>query len=399
MLGSQVPCVGDLVASSVKIIGETHLCGLWASAPHIITQGVHMKRREFIKTGAAGTATAAAAITGAPAIASGKIEWKLPSSFPIKAPGIGTNVASFADRVALMSNGRLTFKLFSGGELVPPFAVEDAVQQGTAEIGHSTPYYAAGKDAALHFFSTVPFGMSATEHTAWLRFGGGQELWDTLYAERGLKAFYSGNSGTQSGGWFTDPIETVEDLDGLNMRIAGLGGEAMRKLGVNAVLLPPPEIFPAFKSGAIDAAEWVGPLLDQAFGLYKVAKLCYVPAFHEPAAALEIVVNKEAFDELPNDLQSIVANAAEAVSVETLAQFDFYNTQALGSLREQGVDFREFPEPVVAALREASTLVMDELARESESFHSVMKSYMDFLKPAREYANLMQGAMYRQRSS
>lgn len=358
-----------------------------------------MKRREFIKTSAAGTAATAAAITAAPAIATGKIEWKLPTSFPAKAPGIGTNVVSFAERVALMSDGRITFKVFSGGELVPPFAVEDAVQQGTAEIGHSTPYYAAGKNAALHFFSTVPFGMSATEHTAWLRYGGGQELWDKLYAERGLKPFYSGNSGTQSGGWFNKPIETVEDLDGLNMRIAGLGGEAMRKLGVNAILLPPPEIFPAFKSGAIDAAEWVGPFLDQAFGLYKVANICYLPAFHEPAAALEIVVNKDAFDELSADLQAIIANAAEAVSVETLAQFDYFNIQALGTLRDQGVEFREFPELVTDALREASATVMNDLAKDNESFNTVMKSYLDFLDPAREYANLMQGAMYRQRSS
>ena len=357
-----------------------------------------MKRRDFIKASAAGSAVSAGLITGAPAIAQGKFEWKLPTSFPAKAPGIGTNVVSFAERVAAMSDGRLTFKIFSSGELVPPFAVEDAVQQGTAEIGHSTPYYAAGKNPALHFFSNVPFGMSATEQTAWLRYGGGQELWDSIYAERGLKPFYSGNSGTQSGGWFKKPINSVEDLKGLNMRIAGLGGEAMRALGVNAVLLPPPEIFPAFKSGAIDAAEWVGPLLDQAFGLYKVAKICYVPAFHEPGAALEIVVNQDAFNELPADLQAIVANAAEATSVETLAQFDYFNTQALGQLRTEGVEFLEFPEEVILALREASASVMTKLADENEGFKTVMESYLAFLNPAVEYANLMQGAMYRQRS-
>ncbi|ASJ75426.1 TRAP transporter substrate-binding protein [Granulosicoccus antarcticus] len=357
-----------------------------------------MKRRDFVKSSIAGAAASTALITGAPAIAQGKIEWKLPTSFPAKAPGIGTNVVSFAERVAAMSDGRLTFKIFSSGELVPPFAVEDAVQQGTAEIGHSTPYYAAGKNPALHFFSTVPFGMSATEHAAWLRYGGGQELWDEVYAERGLKPFYSGNSGTQSGGWFSKPINSVDDLKGLNMRIAGLGGEAMRALGVNAVLLPPPEIFPAFKSGAIDAAEWVGPLLDQAFGLYKVAKICYVPAFHEPGAALSIVVNQDAFDELPADLQAIVANAAEATSAETLAQFDYFNTQALGQLREEGVEFLEFPDDVVAALRVASSDVINKLAGENAGFKKVMDSYDAFLKPAIEYANLMQGAMYRQRS-
>lgn len=356
-----------------------------------------MQRRKFLKNAVVATA-GSTIISAAPAIASGKIEWKLPSSFPKKAPGVGTNVTSFARRVEEMSGGRLSFKVYSGGELVPPLAVEDAVQKGTAEIGHTTPYYSAGKNPALHFFSTVPFGMSANEHTAWLMHGGGQKLWDDIYAERGLKPFYSGNSGVQSAGWFKKEIKSVKDLSGLNMRIAGLGGEAMRKLGVNAVLLPPPEIFPAFKSGAIDAAEWVGPMLDQAFGLNKIANICYAPAFHEPAAALAIVVNQEAFAELPADLQAIVENAALATSVETLAQFDYYNVIAMQQLREKGVQFKEFPEDVIAALRQATESVLDELAKDHAQFKMVYDHYNNFLKPASEYANLYQGAMYRQRS-
>ena len=314
-----------------------------------------MKRRNLLKAGAVVPAMALAT----PAIAQGKVEWKLPTSFPAKAPGVGTNVTSFAARVSAMTDGRLTLKVFSGGELVPPFGVEDAVQNGTAEIGHSTPYYSAGKNSAIHFFSTVPFGMTATEHVGWLRYGGGQELWDEIYAERDLIPFYSGNSGVQAAGWFKKEINSVADLAGLNMRIAGLGGEAMRKLGVNAVLLPPPEIFPAFQSGAIDAAEWVGPMLDQAFGLNKVAQLCYVPAFHEPGAALEVVVNRQAYEDLPKDLQAVIANAAEATAHETIAQFGYFNAVAFAQLKEAGVDFRSLPTEVVAALREASKEVMD----------------------------------------
>jgi len=357
-----------------------------------------MQRRDFIKGAGATIAGTGIAITSAPAIASGKIQWKLPTSFPAKAPGVGTNVTSFAKRVSDMSGGRLELKVFSSGELVPPFAVQDAVQKGTAEIGHSTAYYGAGKNAALHFFSTIPFGMTATEHVAWLRHGGGQELWDDIYGQRGLKPFYSGNSGTQSAGWFKKEINSVEDLSGLNMRIAGLGGEAMRKLGVNAILLPPPEIFPAFKSGAIDAAEWVGPMLDQAFGLNKITNLCYVPAFHEPGAALEIVVNKDAFAELPKDLQVIVEEAARATSVETLAQFDYFNMQAFVKLQEKGVTFKEFPEDVVTALKGATVEVMADLAKDNAEFAKVQQSYDSFLATASQYANLFQGAVYRQRS-
>jgi len=329
-----------------------------------------MQRRDFIKGAGATIAGTGIAITSAPAIASGKIQWKLPTSFPAKAPGVGTNVTSFAKRVFDMSGGRLELKVFSSGELVPPFAVQDAVQKGTAEIGHSTAYYGAGKNSALHFFSTIPFGMTATEHVAWLRHGGGQELWDDIYGQRGLKPFYSGNSGTQSAGWFKKEINSV----------------------------PPPEIFPAFKSGAIDAAEWVGPMLDQAFGLNKITNLCYVPAFHEPGAALEIVVNKDAFAELPKDLQVIVEEAARATSVETLAQFDYFNMQAFVKLQEKGVTFKEFPEDVVTALKGATVEVMADLAKDSAEFAKVQQSYDSFLATASQYANLFQGAVYRQRS-
>ena len=353
-----------------------------------------MKRRKFLK----GAAIAApAAVLAAPAIAQGKIEWKMPTSFPAKAPGVGTNATSFAQRVADMSDGQLTLKVFSGGELVPPFGVEDAVQQGTAEIGHSTPYYAASKNTALHFFSAVPFGMTAVETQAWLRYGGGQDLWNEIYAERGLVPFYSGNSGAQAAGWFKNPITKLEDLSGLNMRIAGLGGEAMRKVGVNAVLLPPPEIFQAFQSGAIDAAEWVGPMLDQAFGLQKVAKHCYAPAFHEPSAGLEVVVNKEAWDSLPKHLQAVIANAADGANTEALAQFAYFNALAMKQLQDGGVEFGTFPDDVVAALKKASMEVLEENAAANPAFRKVMDSYNAFLDVARPYAAAVEAPVYSQR--
>lgn len=353
-----------------------------------------MKRRDFLKTGAlAAPATALAA----PAIAQGMVEWKMPTSFPARAPGVGTNATTFAERVNKMSDGQLTVKVFSAGELVPPFGVEDAVEQGTAEIGHSTPYYAASKNSAMHFFSAVPFGMTAVETTAWLKYGGGQQLWDEIYAERGLKPFYSGNSGIQAAGWFKTPITTLDDLAGLNMRIAGLGGEAMRKLGVNAVLLPPQEIFPAFQSGAIDAAEWVGPMLDQAFGLQKVASYCYVPAFHEPSAALEVVVNQDAFDSLPAHLQAVIENAAAAASVETAAQFDYFNAVALKTLKEDGVTFGAFPEEVLSALKTAVAEVMAENAAANPRFAEVEKSYDAFLDLVKDYGTLIKASTFTQR--
>lgn len=353
-----------------------------------------MKRRDFLKSGAL---AAPAAALAAPAVAQGKIEWKMPSGFPAQAPGVGTNATTFAARVAEMTDGNFTIKVFSAGELVPPFGVEDAVEQGTAEIGHSTPYYAASKNTAVHFFSAVPFGMTAVETAGWIRHGGGQELWNELYAQRNLVPFYSGNSGVQAAGWFKNPIESLADLSGLNMRIAGLGGEAMRKVGVNAVLLPATEIFPSFQSGAIDAAEWVGPLLDQAFGLQKLANYCYMPAFHEPSAGLEVVVNADAWAELSPAHQAIIRNAADAAHAESLAQFDYFNTQAFHQLKEAGVEFRTFPDDVVAALKQASMDVLDENAAANPDFAKVKASYDAFLEMSKPYGIAVKAPVFSQR--
>lgn len=346
-----------------------------------------MHRRTFLRTGAG--ATAAAATLATPALAQGKINWNLPTAFPKNAPGVGTNVMTFAARVAAMSDGRLTFQVFGAGELVPAFGVEDAVQAGNAPVGHGPTYYAAGKNPALHWFTGVPFGMTSNEHYAWLRWGGGQAIWDEIYAQRGLKPIYSGNSNTQSGGWFKKPVESVESLKGLNMRIAGLGGEIYRKLGVNAVLMPPPEIFQALQSGAIDAAEWVGPYLDQAFGLQKVTDLCYIPAFNEPGAGLAVVFNEAAWAELTPDLQAICEAAALAAALEAQAQFDYFNAKAMAELKVQGVRFQPFPDDVVAALKGAWATVQDELTAAHPDVAKVRASYDAYLAEARDYAGAM----------
>ncbi len=309
-----------------------------------------MKRRTFL---AGGAGLAVAGGLAAPAIAQGRIEWNIASSFPKAAPGVGTNVTRYAELVSLMSDGRMQLTVYGAGELVPPFSVEDAVQQGKLPAGHAPPYYAAGKNPALHWYTGVPFGMTSNEHHAWLRWGGGQQIWDDIYAKRNLKPFYSGNSNTQSGGWFKKRIDSVGDLQGLNMRIAGLGGEMLRKLGVNAVLLPPTEIFQALQSGAIDAAEWVGPLLDQAFGLQRITNICYVPAHAEPGAAVAVVFNTDAWAELPADLKAICEHAASAAALEMHAQFDFFNAQSMQALKEEGVEFLSFPQDVVEAMRGA----------------------------------------------
>ncbi|MGY6535660.1 MAG: TRAP transporter substrate-binding protein [Pararhodobacter sp.] len=341
-----------------------------------------MKRRTFLASGAG----LGAAALAAPAVAQGRIQWDMPSAFPARAPGVGTNSARFAELVALMSDGRMTLTVHGAGELVPPFTVEDAVQQGTVPIGHNTPYYAASRNAALHWYTGVPFGPTVNEHYAWLRWGGGQELWDDIYAQRNLKPLYSGNSGVQSGGWFKNRINSLDDLQGLNMRIAGLGGEMMRKIGVNAVLMPATEIFTALQSGALDAAEWVGPMLDQAFGLQRITNLCYTPAYAEPSAALAIVFNRDAWNELPADLQAICEGAALQCAMETLGQFDYFNVTAMTQLQEAGVEFLAFPDDVVDAMRNAWNEVNDEQSAASDDYARVRESVEAFTSQAIPYS-------------
>jgi len=342
-----------------------------------------MNRRGFVKAGAVGAAGSALA---APAIAQDRIEWNMVMPWPRNTPGLGTNAQRFVDNVRVMSDGRLDITLYAGGELVPPFESLDAIQQGVADLLHATPYYWVGKAKALNYFTTIPFGLTADEISAWLTFGGGMALWEEVYADFGVKPFYAGNSGLQAGGWFRKPIDTLADLEGLKFRIAGLGGEAMRKLGVNVVTLPPGEIGPALTSGAVDAAEWVGPWNDRAFGLYKVAKYYYVPAFHEPGPGLEISVSREKYEALPADLQRIVAVAARATAEETLADFTFHNIVSLEPLlAEEGVELRTFSDEIVAALGVATLEALDDLNASDPLSAKVYASLSGFLEQANGY--------------
>ena len=206
------------------------------------------------------------------------INWKLITSWPKNFPGLGTAPERFAEMVGKMSNGRLNIKVYGAGEIVPALEVFDGVQNGTAQMGHSGAYYWKGKNPATQFFTAVPFGLNAQEMSSWLHNGGGQELWDELYGSFNLKPFAGGSTGVQMAGWFNRKIDSLEDLKGLKMRIPGLGGEVLKRLGGSPVNVPGGELFTALQTGAIDATEWVGPYNDMAFGLYKAARYYYYPA-------------------------------------------------------------------------------------------------------------------------
>jgi TRAP-type mannitol/chloroaromatic compound transport system substrate-binding protein len=343
-----------------------------------------MDRRRLLAAGAAGSFTG----TLAPRAARGQAEvrWNLCMPWPKTTPGLGLNATRFAQLVEAMSAGRIRIAVYGAGELVPPFEVLDAVQAGTADLAHATPYYWAGKAPALQYFTTTPFGLTSDELAGWLYQGDGMALWREVYADLGVVPFYAGNSRNQAGGWFNKEITSVADLRGLNIRIAGLGGEVLRRLGANTVLIAPGDIAPSLMAGTVDAAEWVGPWNDRAFGLYEAAKYYYVPAFHEPGPGLEIIVNRKSFDALTDDLKAIVETATAAIAMETIADFTYNNIVSYEPLLAQGIELRTWPPEVVDALGRTTEEVMADLAATDALTGRIAASLDTYLKRADRYA-------------
>jgi TRAP-type mannitol/chloroaromatic compound transport system substrate-binding protein len=349
-----------------------------------------MKRRSFLKGAGIGAATAAAAgAFPAPAIAQKKFQWKMVTAWPKNFPGLGTGSQRIAESITAMSDGRLEVRVYAAGELVPAFEVFDAVRAGTAECGHDAPYYWIAKHPMIPFFCSVPGGLTAQEHASWIYFGGGQELWDELYAGFGIRGFLAGSGGPNVGGWFQKEINSVSDFQGLKMRIPGLGGEMLNRLGATTVNLPGGEILAALQSGTIDAAEWVAPYNDLAFGFHKVAKYYYAPGVHEPGPGLSLTVNRDAFDELPKDLQEIGKRAAGDEAFRMLAEMTTGNAESLDVLlNRHGVQLKKFPPEVMKAMLDSAAEVRAEAAKTDEISQRIFENWSTFRKKVMTLAPL-----------
>ena len=326
-------------------------------------------------------------------------EWKLVTTWPKKFPGLGLAPEHFAEMVAKMSNGRLKITVHGANEIVPPMGVFDAVSSGSVEMGHSAAYYWKGKIPAAPFFTSVPFGMNAQEFNGWLHYGGGLELWRELYEPYDLVPFAAGNTGVQMGGWFNKEINSIEDIKGLKMRIPGIGGEVFTRAGGTAVTIPGGELYTSLQSGVIDATEWVGPYNDLAFGFHQIAKHYYYPGWHEPGPALEIIVNKDALNSLPKDLQAMIEAAARMVNQDMLDEYTARNNSALVELTEtHNVDVRKFPEDVLKSFKEISYAYYDEIAETDPQFAKVYASYKTYLEGVRAYHSISEESYYRTRN-
>ena len=328
------------------------------------------------------------------------IHWKMVTTWPKNFPGLGTGAEALAKNIKQMSNGRLDIKVYAAGELVPALEVFDAVSRGTAEMGHAASYYWKGKVPAAQFFTTVPFGLTAQEFNAWIAFGGGQELWEEVYAPFNLIPMPAGNPGVQMGGWFNKEINSLADFQGLKMRMPGLGGEVLKKVGATPVNLPGSEIFTALQTGTIDATEWVGPYNDLAFGLYKAAKYYYYPGWHEPGSAVEAIFNKDAFEALPADLQAIVRGAVKQANLDMLNEFTARNNAALQTLvNEHNVVLKAFPDDLLLALKKASFETLEEVAANDPESEKVYQSFKTFLDSVSKWHDVSERAFINARAA
>jgi len=336
-----------------------------------------MKRRAFLKKATVGLAAGAVA---APAIAQSqpKVQWRLASSFPKALDTIYGAAEILSKRVSEATDGHFQIRVFAGGEIVPGLQVLDAVQNGTVECGHTAPYYYVGKVPAFAFATALPFGLNARHQNAWMYYGGGLEAMAGLFREYGCLQLPSGNTGAQMGGWYRKEIRAVADLSGLKMRIGGLAGQVLAKLGVVAQQIAGGEIYQALERGTIDAAEWVGPYDDEKLGFNKVAKYYYYPGWWEGGPQLSTIVNLRKWAELPKAYRSVFEAACAEANAHMVASYDAKNPDALRRLVAGGSQLRQFPRAVMEACEKAAFELYGELAARSKHWAGIYPGWKKF---------------------
>lgn len=313
------------------------------------------------------------------------VKWRMVTSWPKSLDTIYGGAQTVCDRVAAMTGSKFTIEPYAAGEIVPGLEVLDAVQNGTVECGHTASYYYVGKNPALAFGCAVPFGLTAQQQNAWYYHGGGLAAMHELYSDFNVINFPAGNTGAQMGGWFKKEVKSLRDLKGLKMRIPGLGGKVMAKLGVNVQVLPGGEIFLALERGAIDAAEWVGPYDDLKLGLNKAASYYYYPGWWEPAPTLEVQVNKSQWDKLPMEYQEIFKTAAKEANLNMLSKYDALNRDALKTLVEGGTTLTPYPAEILQAAQQAAQEYYESEAAKSPAFKKVYDQWNQFRKSVSEW--------------
>src|SRR5262245_50585829 len=360
---------------------------------------VSAPRRRDVLGGAGAAVVGATSSFPAPATAQGIQKLKMVTDWPAGSPGLQSSAERLAQAIGTTSAGRITIDVFPSGALVRPFETFDAVSAGVADMYHSADYYWEKKSPAFNFFAAVPFGFTADELFAWIQYGGGQELWDALSGQYNIKPLLCLNTGVQMGGWFNRELTSLGSLKGLRYRMPGLGGEVLRRLDATVLTLPGSEISQAFKSGAIDASEWVGPWLDMALGLHKVASYYYYLGFHEPGTGLTLGINKRLWESFDASDRRLIEDAAAAEYTRSLAEFNFNNALWLRRLRDEGtVKILKFDDSVLKQLHRISKDVVAEAGSGDDLSKKIYASYQQSFPLIIDWSYVAEGALLNSRA-
>jgi len=343
-----------------------------------------MERRKFLQhaglTGILAAGAAPAIAQSAPAI-----KWRLTSSFPKSLDTIYGGAEVLANRVKAMTGGKFDIQVFASGEIAPGGQALDVTQNGTVDCCHTCSYYYVGKDKTFAFGTAVPFGMNCRQMNAWIYYGGGQKLLDEFYSNYNIVSFAGGNTGVQMGGWFRKEINTLADVKGVKMRIAGLGGAVFSALGMVTQQIPGSDIYPALEKGTIDAAEWVGPYDDEKLGFYKVAKNYYFPGWWEPGPVIHFFVNKDAWAKLPKEYQEAFQAAAYEANVTMMAEYDHKNPAALVRLVGQGVKLKKYSAEILEAAYKAAVDLYNDESAKNPAFKKIYTEYLKYQKTQNQW--------------
>ena len=363
-----------------------------------------MQRRKFLGVAALATAAASASACAMPAgdLATAvsdepslpEVNWQMATSWPPLLDTIFGGATTFAEVVSAITNGKFSIDVRAAGELAPGLEVLNVVEQGAVQCGHTASYYYTGKSPVTAFGTALPFGLTSRQNNAWFYQGGGLDLLQEFYADRfGVIQFPAGNTGVQMGGWFNKQINSVADIEGLKMRIPGLGGQVMDRLGVTVQVLPGGEIFQALQTGAIDAAEWVGPYDDSKLKFQQAAKYYYYPGWWEPGPSLEVQINLEEWNALPEEYQEVVRCAAATANLNMLATYDAKNPPALQQLMQEDIELLPFPDDVLQAAEAESFSMYDEIAANDPDFKSILSAWSEFRSSIQSWHSLAESAM------
>ncbi len=344
-----------------------------------------MKRRNLLKNMAVGTAGTLALSQRAQTqtLASDNasdtaIEWRMATSWPQRESISFQAVETFCDRIKAMTEGRFVITPYEAGEIAPALEVFDVVQAAEVECGHTVGAYYLGKQPTFVFVTALPFGLTPYQQYAWFYYGGGLEIMQQLHQDFGIVIFPAGNSGVQMGGWFNREVNTVADLKGLKIRIAGFGAQVLERLGAKPILLGGGEVYDALASGQVDAAEWQNPHEDEKLRLQEVAKYYYYPGWWEPGSIREVIINRQQWEQLPKAYQLIVQAAAAEANLTTLASFDAANGKALQRLLAAGVELRAYSPEILKAANSTTFELLEETAKQDASFKKLYEQWQQF---------------------